>query len=154
MKRNNQTKLLSLVAVVLLILSCLCSCNKTQNVNGYCTVVVDGETPKEYSVDLDKVTVDKGLISVLDYLKKEQGLTYTGTESSMGTYLTQVDGLKEDKTSGTYIYIWTSVEKDFDVSAYATTKEYGGKKLTSSGVGATSMTIENGAMIYIGTIKY
>lgn len=148
------TRITALVLVMIMAILCAVSCSNEQDVSGKMTVVIGGEKDTAYTVDLDKVEVKEGLMSVLAYLKDNQGLTYTATDAGYGAYLTAAGELKEDAASGTYLYIWTSVEKDFDTSAYASTHEYNGKTLTSAGVGASSMTIEDGAVIYIGTIKY
>ena len=113
---------------------------------GFCTVVIEGEPATEYRVNLDKVTGTDGLLSVLAYLKTEKSLAYTEEYG----FLTEVGSVKQDADAGKYVYIWTSVEKDFDVSAYASTKTYSELTLTSTGVGAKDMTITDGATIYIG----
>ena len=113
---------------------------------GFCTIVLDGDPAVEYRVNLDKVTGNDGLLSVLEYLKNEKSLSYVADSG----FLTEVGAIKQDAAAGKYVYIWTSVEKDFDVSQYASTKTYGDLTLTSSGVGAKDMTLTDGAMIYIG----
>ena len=40
------------------------------------------------------------------------------------------------------------------MSQYATTIDFDGKTLTNSGVGAADMTVEDGCVIYVGTIVY
>ncbi len=148
--------MIRLMATLLAILALFAfvGCDKTQNVNGSCTVVVGEEPEKVYEVSLDDVTVENGLMSVLEYLKEKKGLSYTSNDTGYGAYLTSVGALQEDSSASTYIFIYTSVEADFDVSAMATTKDYKGTTLTSAGVGASSMTIEDGAIYYIGTVKY
>ena len=126
-------------------------CAKKKNVNGYCKVVLGNENQTAYTVDLDEITVDNGLFSVLDHLKKAEGLTYSCDPSG---FLTEVGNVKQDTSTGTYIYIYTSVEADQDVSQYATTMTYNGLTLISSGVGAKDMTVSDGAVIYIGTIVW
>lgn len=113
---------------------------------GFCTIVLEGDPAVEYRVNLDKVTGSNGLLSALEYLKTEKGLTY----SADAGFLTEVGSVKQDADAGKYVYIWTSVEKDFDVSVYASTKTYGDATLTSSGIGAKDMTLTDGAIIYIG----
>lgn len=116
------------------------------------TLVVGTETPVCYTVELDKVETDKGLMPVLEYLKTEEGLDYASDDTGYGAFLTKVGALEQ--SDSTYIYLYTSVEKDKDVSQYATTVEFEGKTLCSSGVGASEMTIEDGCTIYIGTIQF
>ena len=107
-------------------------------------------TPKEYTVELEKLGEGSGLIPLLNYLKENEGLGY----SISGTFLDSVGEISNDYANITYIYIYTSVERDFDVSEYKTTISYKGTELVSSGVGATEMTLTDGAVIYIGTIVW
>jgi hypothetical protein len=123
----------------------------SQNVKGYCKVVLGDTNKTEYEVNLDLVKIDNGLFSVLDHLKTTKGLTYACNASG---FLTEVGGVKQDTTAGVYVYLFTSVAKDQDVSQYKSTQTYGDMTLVSAGVGAKDMTIENGAVIYIGTISW
>lgn len=116
------------------------------------TLVIGTETPVVYTVELDKLGENKNLMAVLDYLKTNEGLDYASDDSGYGAFLTKVGALEQAGSS--YIYLYTSVEKDMDVSQYAVTVEFDGKTLTSSGVGATEMTIEDGCIIYVGTIEF
>lgn len=130
---------------------------------GVATVVVASEEMLEYEINLADVKDGEGAFSLLQYLVTNKNLTLECTYSSYGPYLTAFGDasdttgkkmVRQDLTSGTYLYIYTSVEKDYDVSGYATTVEYKDKTLTSSGVGIGSMTVTDGAIIYIGTIKW
>lgn len=140
-------RILALVLAVALIFA-LASCGGSSE--GTVTLVIGTETPTEFEVDVTDVDASKGLIGVLEYLKGEGKLDFGIT----GTYLDYVGEIKNDAATGTYIYIYTSVAADADVSEYATTVEYGGKTLTSAGVGAYEMTLSDGAVIYIGTIVW
>ena len=117
---------------------------------GFCTIVIEGDPATEYRVNLDKVTGMNGLLAVLEYLKTEKSLTYVAESG----FLTEVGDIKQDTSAGVYIYLYTSVVKDQDVSEYKTEQAYGDMTLVSAGVGAKDMTIENGAVIYIGTISW
>ncbi len=136
-------------ALVIAILLALGSCNLFAPGNGdksgEMTLVVLGSSAKEYKVDLEKVEITKGLVSVLDYLKENEGLTY----EMSGTFINDVNGLMNGAPDGAYISLYTTVSKDTDVSQYATAIEYNGKALTSTGVGALDMHIEDGALIVI-----
>ncbi len=156
MKRTKNTaRLLTLILVLCMVVIPFASCKKTQNVNGYCTVVVATDPATEYKVDLDKVTVDQGLVSILEYLKEnEKDFTYEMVDSTYGAYLTKVLSLDATAVSNGFILLMTSVEKDFDVSEYKTEKEYKGTKVVTSGLGASSMTVENGAVYYIALSSY
>lgn len=116
------------------------------------TFVIGTETPIVYTVELDKLGESKNLMAVLDYLKTNEGLDYASDDAGYGAFLTKVGALEQK--DNTYIYLYTSVEKDIDVSQYATTIEFDGKTLTSSGVGASEMTIVDGCIIYVGTIEF
>ena len=147
MKKTTFTRTLALLLALTLVCLVFVACNREEkSETGFCTIVLEGDPAVEYRVNLDKVTGTDGLLSALDYLKETEGLTY----SADAGFLTEVGSIKQDATAGKYVYIWTSVEKDFDVSAYASTKSYGDATLTSTGVGAKDMTLTDGAIIYIG----
>ena len=150
-KKSGVIRAIALSLVLLMTLLTLASCGGTLGSKGTLTLVLGTDDEPTIRVNLSKVSGDRGLLSVLDYLQMEERLTYKADASG---FLTEVGPVKQDVASGTYIYIWTSVEADFDVSEYATTLEYDGKTLTSTGVGAKDMTIEDGAIIYIGTIEW
>lgn len=114
------------------------------------TLVVSGKETKEYVVDITNISTDKGLVSILDVLKNEGKLNYGITD----TFLDFVGEVSNNYETNEYIYIYTSVEKDFDVSEYKQTVKYKDKELTSAGIGALEMTIEDGAVIYVTTIKW
>lgn len=143
-------RILALALALCLMLCALTSCFLNEIGEGKATVVVAGEETVEYTVNLGKIEGKKGLVSVLDYLKEKEGLDY----SISGTMLDYVGDVKNDYDKGEYVYIYTTVEKDKDVSQWAQTIDYRGTTLTSAGVGATEMTIEDGAIIYIGTIVW
>ena len=146
-KQKHMGRIVTLVLVIAIALCALASCGKSSK-SGFVTVVIGTETPTEYQVNMDKVEGGDGLLSVLAYLKTEKNLTYAETEG----FLNEVGDLKPEPP--VYLYIYTSVKEDFDVSTYATTMEYKGQTLKSSGVGAKDMHMTDGAVIYIGTINY
>lgn len=151
MKKTILKRLLALTLAILCITLVFVACQKPEkSENGFCTIVIEGEPATEYRVDLDKVTGNNGLLSVLEYLKAEEGLSYAENSG----FLTEVGSVKQDAAAGQYLYIWTSVEKDFDVSVYASTMTYGDLALTSAGIGAKDMTITDGATIYIGLYSW
>ena len=154
-------KKLAIVLLVLMLAAsmaiCAVACAKTVGDKGTVSIVIapatEGGEATEYVVDISKLEGKDGLMAVLAYLKDKEGLTYTETASEYGAFLTQVGDLKQDESKSEYIYLYTSVAKDADTSAYATTVTYKDYTLTSSGVGSSSMTIEDGAIIYIGIVK-
>lgn len=149
-------KKLAIVLMVLMLAASLVvgavACAKTVGDKGTVTVVVEsgkeGVAATEYVVDLSKLSGNKGLVTVLDYLKENESLTY----AISGGMLTEVNNLKNASDWNPYISLWTSVEADKAPAEdeYATNKEYKKYALRSSNLGALSMTIDDGAVIYIG----
>ena len=161
MKKNFERILALILALVMVLAFAACNLTETGDdtdngageqdaVQKTATLVLETDPKTEFEIDLNKVEITNGLLSVLDYLKAEGKLDYTGTSG----YLDKVGTLENDAAAGKYIYIYTSVVADADVSQYATTVEYNGMTLTSSGVGASDMHIEDGAVIYIGLISW
>ena len=145
-------KILSLILALMLTLSIgltLASCSENDSV-GNATLVIATEEKQVYDIPLSKLSEGKGLLPVFEYLKAEKGLEY----DIDGTMINSVGGLENDYDLGTYIYIYTSVEADFDVSEYKEEIEYNGKTLVSAGVGFNEMTLTDGAVIYIGLISW
>ena len=144
------TKLTSLILTLTLILGVfsLTACNTAapeESAAGSVTLVVKGSEEKSYTVSLDGLTVDKGLVSILDALKSEGKLDYGIT----GTFLDYVGEVKNDYDKGEYIYVYTSIEADHDVSAMRHSITYNGKELVSAGIGAAEMTVKDGAIFYV-----
>lgn len=167
MKRT--IKLLSLVLALTLLCTAFISCGQTpvdntpeaknsetiqigdQTSNKIIKVVVGGTNEKVYTVDFSKLDLSKSVLSILEHLRDTQGLAL----EIEGTMLKRVGDLKEE--GSTYVFLWTNVEEDYDVSGWAgedNEKTWNGEKLIISGKGITDMTVENGAIIYIGTIKW
>ena len=153
---NTKFKLLALLLALIMSLS-LAACQMPESDGkgdtadaGKMTLVLAGDETVVHEVDLDELDVTNGLVSILDYLKTQGKLDYKIT----GGYLDKVGELENNAQTGEYIYIYTSVAEDADVSQYATTVEYEGQTLTSSGVGAADMHIEADAVIYIGLIVW
>ena len=145
---QTQLKKISALLLTLLLVLSLVACGGNVDSKGTATVVV-GETA--YTVNLSDVAEDgKGLLGVLDVLEEKENLTVTAENG----LLTQVGDLKQDSAAGIYLFLYTSVEKDADVSQYAKTIDWNGNSYTSSGVGAAEMTVEDGAVIIIRTIKW
>ena len=160
MKRKIISLVLALMVVFAMLSMTACNDNQGSQDNQGTTLpqsatmklVLDADSPISYTVELDKVETDKGVISILEYLKNEKGLEYESDDSGYGAFLTKVGHLEQ--SGNTYIYLYTSVEEDMDVSEYATTIDFVGTTLYSSGVGASEMTIEPNCIIYIGTVTY
>ena len=145
-------KIMSLILALILTLSLgltLVSCKGNDSV-GNATLVIATEKKQVYDIPLSKLGEGKGLLPVFEYLKEEKGLEY----DIDGTMIKNVGGLENDYDLGRYIYIYTSVEADFDVSEYKEEIEYEGKTLVSAGVGFNKMTLTDGAVIYIGLVSW
>ncbi len=146
-----------ILAIVLLLTLCLClgGCQTPNGTEGTVTfVVAKGEDTDTYIVPLSIFEQAPDAFDVLDFLEEECGLDYEALEGAYGVYLTKVGDIVEDGAAGVYVGLWTSYEGDFDVSVLATEVDYNGKTLTSSGVGLSSMHIEDGVIIYIGELVY
>lgn len=116
-------------------------------------VLLEGDYIEEFTVDLDKLASSeqksKGLLAVLDYLKQTENLTYSTDSTGL---LTQVNEIKQEDNK--YVFLYTSVAKDEDLTQYASSIEYKGKKYSNSGVGAKDMTIEKDCVIIISVIVW
>lgn len=149
-KSSILTRVIALALVMIIGLALLSACGGESDDEGTVTVVVsaDGVT-NEYTVDIGEVEITEGALSVLKYLEIKEGLEIVMTDGIYGAYLTKVGIAEADDSTGAYVAIYTNVEADFDVSAYATTIEYEGVSLTSSGLGISLMTVKDGGVIYI-----
>lgn len=147
--RSKICKALALI-LSLCMMFCFVSCDAEIDTKGEITIVVAGESVQEYAVSLDDIDASGGVVAALEHLKSEDKLDY----AMEGTMLTKVGSVQNDAAAGKWIYVYTSVAEDADVSQYATTVEYKGQTLTSSGVGVTDMHIKDGAVIYFGIISF
>ncbi len=145
-------KILSLIAVFFVLLGsalALVSCTENDS-QGNITLVIATEEPQIYDISLSELSAGEGLIAVFEHLKAKEEFEY----EIKGGFLEAVGGLENNYDLESYIYIFTSVEKDFDVSEYKMEIEYEGKTLVSSGVGSADMTIKDGAVIYITLVSF
>lgn len=159
--------LMLVLAVVVLSMIGLVSCNNSQapvdpntpqipdEAQSMTLVLLNGDYVQEFTVTLSELpATSKGVIAVLDLLQSQEKLTYEAQDSAYGKFLTRVGELRQDEAAGTYLSLYTTVEKDKDVSAYATTLTYKDVTLTSSGVGAESMTMEKDCIVVITLFSY
>ena len=109
-------------------------------------VIAYADKPEEITLELEGLNRGISLLELLD----EKEIPYTASDG----FLYSVKDFAPDSLMGEYIYIYTSVEQDFDVSEYVQEMEYDSVTLTSSGFGADEMSIENGCIIYIGMTKW
>ena len=111
---------------------------------GTITLLVGEEA---YTIDLSKLTIEKGLQSVLDYLKTEQNLTLEYTENGGIRTYTQIGALVPDREKGEFMRLYTSVSKNAMTGENAKTIEYNGIVLSEAKVGVTALTIEKDCVI-------
>lgn len=142
---------IALIAITVCAIFGLTACGDGKGKGDVTVVIACDGSDKEYYVDADEVD-GEGVMAILVYLKENKGLHLIYSESAYGAYITEIGNFKEG--NGEYVYFFTSVEKDYDVSEYAQAVNYKGQTLTSSGVGVSQMSVEEDAVIYIGKIKY
>jgi hypothetical protein len=136
-------KITSLILVCAIAILTLIACTPNTD-SGSATIVIATETPTVYTVDFEAGEFTRGLLSALDKL----GIAYT----EEGGMLYSVGELAP--TAPTYIYIYSSVSENHDVSSWAKSITYEGNTLVSVGFGAAELTFVDGAIFYIGTITY
>lgn len=127
----------------------LTTCAHASGRSGAATVVIAEEPLKVYTIDLESVEIKKGVLSLIEYLGEKEGLNYS--LSSDETFLNSIGNIKLKDNE--FVYIYTSVKRDFDVLNPAEVS-YEGKTLTSSGVGIRDMKVEDGAIIYFSKIAW
>ena len=141
---KNTTKLFALVLVLAFAVLAFAGCMGEKG-SGTVTIVIAGDETNEYEVPIDELE-SATVHNALSYLKEKLGIAYEVS----GTMVTEAGTLKNDDAAYKWIYFWTSVAKDADVSEWASTIEFAGRNLTSSGVSAMEMSVVDEAIIYIG----
>ena len=98
---------------------------------------------------------------MLEYISSQEGSTlyYSATwGGGYGAYINTIASLYPDSSSGEYIAIYTTEECDFSVPTEyfptVSTVTYKEKTLTFSGVGMSSMTVNDGSVILFRIEKY
>ena len=142
------TKIIALALAIMLALTAFTACNGSDP-EGEVTLVVAGDVTEVFTVGISEIEGEKNVLTLVEYLNNKGLLDY---KTDATGFFTEIGSVKQNADEGKYVGIWTSVEENFDVSQYATTKEYKGKTLTSSGVGAKDMTLKDGAIIYFSYI--
>lgn len=131
---------------------------------GFVTLVLDDPETEGadayFQVTYAKFSADSTAFGLLKMLSEEGKIYYDGYEGSYGFYFTSVgyieDGerveiAEDDAAAHTFVAFYTSVEKDF---GGMTPIQYGGKTLETSIVGAGSMSLEDGAVIFVTESTY
>ncbi len=114
---------------------------------------VGEEEYKYFTVPLNEQTglsEESSLLDVLEYIRDNFTVTL---ELSYG-FINKFDQLPHEGAEGEYVYLYTSVEKDFDQSAYVTTFDCDGVIVKTSAVGCAEMSIQRGCVIYIDVIVW
>jgi hypothetical protein len=154
-------KILSLVIVLAIISTALftssCSLFTPPAVGaGSVTLVLakDENNIKEYTVEFEDGEITNGFISVLEICKAQGMIDYQITGTMIDFVKDSVDEniyVGNDYAASSYLWIYTSVEKDVSVASLFDV-EYKGITLKSSDLGINEMSVEDGAVFYIGTI--
>ena len=154
MKKAFKTSVAALMILTAIFAACsLAGCEKNDDLfgkNDTMTLVIGTDEPEEYTVNLEGLSRECNLLDVLNAAKEQFEVEYVEKDGM----LFEVGALKPDSGKGEYIYLFTTVKSDFDVSEYVKTMTYKETSLTSSGVGASKMTIFADCTVYIGTIIY
>ena len=133
--------------LILVIMASLCSCkDEAQRM----TVVIGGDSPTEYAVYLNEFDSSRGLYGLLEHLEKSVKLNY----EIKGGKLVRVGGLEYNTGDGTDICVYTSVLSDASDAEDRFTVDYKGATYSEIDVKLSEMTLEPGALIYIGLLRY
>lgn len=158
----NKKKILAVVLTVVLALSLVfafAACTDDEKTpaaqEGTFKVVL---MPKEgeaqvYTIDIALLEGQLNGEAAIMQLVGNHGVSVSWEESSYGKYLTSI-GCVQPTEANEYVRLFTSVEKDKGVDAYAATIEYEGASLTSSGVGISQMSVEENCIILIRVDSY
>ena len=142
-------------------------CDKDEGValSGTMTIVLDDKngTIETVEADLSEFKTTDSAMDVIEALAADKKMCYKGSEGAYGMMLSDVgvykDGaetylVSQNDAEGKYIYLYTNVEKDKNDYEGMTTVEYEGQTLAESMNSISSMTIEDGAIVYITTIVW
>ena len=155
MKRISKALVLLLVAVMMVASLVSCMGGDVSKTGTAKIVVENGENDYTvYEVDLSKLEKhDEGAISLLEYIASQENSTlYYNVQwgGGYGAYITSIGSLSPNPANQ-YIALYTSEQEDFAVpTEYAptvATAKYGEQTLTFSGVGLSSMHINDGTVI-------
>ena len=158
-QRNSMKKTLTLfltLLTILIVALSLFGCGDTdvcKNAKGEIVIKTSESNVETFNFNFKDIDMESFTVfDVLKYLNQNDRLDLEYTESATGAFLTKVGNLKNG--NGYYIYIYTSVESDKDVSAYGEEIEHGGRKLWSSGLGISSMSVEDKCVILFQLIYF
>ncbi len=155
MKRKILSALMVLVLTVLVLTSCFGGVADEGDV----TVVIENRDGSctEYVLALEKIeNKSEGVTGLLEQLSSRDTdpLSLDLQSGPYGKYINSIGSLTPDALAGEYIGIYTSVEADFDTSAYVKELTYNGTSLKTSGVGISSMQVPKDAIILFKVEAY
>ena len=133
------TKILSVVVIVaLLVTLCLAFVGCKKYVQQIDTGVV-------FTVDDDIMSdvTGKHLIDYLNALQDKGKLTFSASQSTYGSFLEEVNGIKADASKGEYWFIYSDDEEN--TTAAWGEYEYNGKKYYSTNFGLDDQPLKAGA---------
>lgn len=148
----------TLLVVAAMLVFSFVACGQEQETTpkeGTCSVVLvskQGEV-QVYSVDIAELGTTLTGEAAINQIAQKHGLQVDWQESQYGKFFNSI-GIVKPEAANEFVQLFTSVEKDKDVSVYATTVEYDGKTLTSSAFGITQMSVEKDCIIYIRVGSY
>lgn len=150
-----------------------CDGGEEAALGGSMTIVLDDRagTVKEIEADLAGFTSEDSAMDVIESLTEEQVMCYKGSNGIYGMMLTDVgvveetegaDGtgktekyiVSQNAAEGVYLYLYTNVDADKNDYEGMSTVTYRGQTLAESLNGISSMSIGDGAVIYITTVVW
>ena len=136
-----------ILAIMLAISTCFCVACTPDPFEGKYTIVINAnDNNSVYAIDSEVQGVYT-LADALLYLRDNESVVYECSDSSYGVYISKLGDICPEGYSQ-WVSVYTSIESDKDVSEYATTIQYEGRTLYSSGFGVSSMSLEEGCIIY------
>lgn len=156
MKRTSKIVVLALVICVTLSAFTSCQSKSTVADSGTAKIVIENAENDYtvYEVDLSKLeNRSEGVMSLLEYVAMLEGSElYYNVQwgGGYGAYVTSIGTLVPDSTCQ-YVSIYTTEASDFavptDYAPTVATVKYGDITLTYSGVGMSSMHVNDGTVI-------
>lgn len=135
-----------------------------ESYSGKVTVVIDDPSTDAaeayFQVDYTELAEGSKAIAVLDLLQEQGKIFYDGTDSQYGMFLSGIGTMngqekqyivQADDGAHTFVAFYTNVAVDMDGAAGVM---LGDVRVESSLQGVTSMTVEDGAVIYITEGSY
>ena len=151
------SKILAILLVLVTVIMSFASCmGGDVSQTGTAKIVIENAEGDYtvYDVDLSKLEKhDEGALSLLEYIASQEGSTlYYNVQwgGGYGAYVTSIGSISPNPANQ-YVALYTSEEADFavptDYAPTVATVSYGDLTLTYSGVGLSSMHINDGTII-------